>query len=240
MKGFSKFASNLGLVFCFLLPSGISLSTPAFAGQEQQQGTSSAPPSAGKPSSGSSSIVVAPSTSSTTNSNVSTNGATLFNAQQNVWNNSGNRADFSDTGCALPTTKLDIAANYGNTSSDWMNVNGFNAAIGVSIPFNGQFTALCEEASKIRIGLLKTKQTAEAGKWEAQALITCYEVRKLALNSQVKVIILPNFCPKDLATMPQVVALPVKVEAPPVNTTPMLPPLQPAPKPVKKEVKGGY
>jgi hypothetical protein len=184
---------SIGLVLLLMLPFSAVHASPV-PQQKQEQGGSA--------------LIVSPTNNSQTESVVNTSGATLFNAQQNVFNSSGNRVDFGDTGCALPTPQLNVAANYGSSSTDLSSISGFNVAVGGSIPLNGAFGKLCREASEIRVALLKTKDVSEKGAWEAKSLITCYEIRNLAIQSQVTTIVLPSFCPPSLAVLPPVVTTP--------------------------------
>jgi hypothetical protein len=213
---------SIGLVLLLMLPFSAVHASPV-PQQKQEQGSSSA-------------LIVSPTNNSQTESVVNTSGATLFNAQQNVFNSSGNRVDFGDTGCALPTPQLNVAANYGSSSTDLSSISGFNFAVGGSIPLNGAFGKLCREASEIRVALLKTKDVSEKGAWEAKSLITCYEIRNLAIKSQVTTIVLPSFCPANLAVLPPVVTIPQV----PIQTIPNYPiQHQPAPRTLPPQEKCG-
>lgn len=181
------------------------------------------------PTSGSA-LIVTPTQNSETNSTVNTSGSTLFNATQSVFNISGNKAEFGEQGCAFPTTLLNVAGNYGSTSADVTSLSGFNISAGATIPVNGQIAPLCVEASRIRVALLETRSTAEKRKLEADSLLFCYNLRKLALESKSTVIILPDYCPVELVHLPTQPSQTTVTNNPPVNQPSReLPPPPPEP-----------
>lgn len=197
-----------------------------------------APPPTSNPTPTTPGFIVSPSSETNTNSTVNTNGATLFNASQSVFNVSGNKAEFGEQGCSFPTTLLNAAVNYGNTWSDLSSLSGINATVGVTIPINGSIANLCTQASEIRVALLKTRNQSELRKLHADSLAFCYNLRKMALDSRATVIVLPDYCPPSLAIVPTPV---VQTPAPtPVTPSTNVPVQQPAPRPTKPGVKGGF